>query len=148
MKAVIVTALIALVAALSWGFYAASQPAPHRADELAIQVSPEWYETLPRDPALATQAYLDRVPAEMRARGEAVSRTRYWVWGARVALTIGAMGLLLFSAAAGALADGVGKITRLAWLQAVLFALALFAFLFFVFMPIDVYAGYVRPRMF
>jgi STE24 endopeptidase len=148
MKTVIAAALVALLGALCWGFYAGSRPAPPRAQDLVAPVSHDWRETLPRDPQLAAQAYLARVPAEMRERGEAVSRTRYWVWGARIALTLGAAALFLFSGAAGALAGATARLTRLAWLQAALFTIALFAWLEFVFMPIDVYAGYVRPRTF
>src|SRR5213075_2645588 len=49
---------------------------------------------LPRDPEAATQAFLNRVPAEMRERGEAVANTRYWVLGARIA--VGAFSIAFF----------------------------------------------------
>lgn len=141
-------ALLALLVAVGWGAYSRSRPAAPRSQDMTIPVSLEWHQTLPSDPALAAQAYLDRVPAPMRARGEAVSDTRYWIWGARIVLTIGAMTLFLFSGAAGALSNGVTRISRLAWLQALVFAAAVFVYLFAALLPVEVYAGYVRPRTF
>lgn len=148
MRATIAFAVLAIAVAIGWGFFAASQPAPARAQDLTTPVSAGWQAALPLDPALATRAYLDRVPDEMRARGEAVSQTRYWVLVSRIVMSIGAILLFLFSGAAHALATGLAGITRLLWLQSLMFAAALFVVIFAVTLPVEVYAGYVRWRSF
>lgn len=148
MRLIIGVALIALVIAIGWGVYAQSQPAPERPDHLVAPVSAEWHASLPRDPQAATEAYLARVPDEMRARGEAVSNTRYWVFAARLVVTIGSIVLFLFSGAAASLAGAVAKITQRPWLQTVIFTAAFFGLLFVIALPVEVYAGYVRARGF
>lgn len=148
MRLIIAIALVALAIAIGWGVYAQSEPAPARPDHLVTPVPAEWHANLPRDPQAATQAYLDRVPAEMRARGEAVSNTRYWVLAARIVVSIGAIAIFLFSGAAASLAAATAKITQRLWLQTILFTAAFFALIFVIALPVDVYAGYVRPRGF
>jgi STE24 endopeptidase len=148
MRIMLAAALLSLLAALGWGFHAGGQPAPPRAQDMTAVVTDAWRAALPRDPQAATEAYLARVPAEMRARGEAVSQTRYYVFGARVALTLGAICLFLFSGAAAQLAAGLGRLKRMDWAQDMLFAAALFGLLYLILLPVDVYAGFVRPRHF
>jgi len=48
-------------------------------------IGPDWHANFPADPAAATQAYLDRVPAEARARGDAYMDGRYVALAGRLA---------------------------------------------------------------
>ncbi|MBL8549656.1 MAG: M48 family metalloprotease [Hyphomonadaceae bacterium] len=148
MRTMLVAALLALLVALGWGLFAGAQPAPSRPQDLTAPVAEEWRAALPRDADAAAAAYLDRVPAEMRARGEAISNTRYFVFSARIALTIGAILLFLYSGAAAALAAFLARRTKLLWLQDMAFAAIMFALLYLIVLPVDVYAGYVRSRTF
>ncbi len=68
MKTAIVTAVLCLILAIGLGLIAQAKPAAARPGDLTVPVSDAWYQSLPRDPELATQAFLDRVPAEMRPR--------------------------------------------------------------------------------
>ena len=148
MRIVLAVAVLALLAALGWGFIAGAAPAAPRPQDLTAPVSDAWRAALPADPDAAAAAYLDRVPAEMRARGEAVSQTRYYVFSSRIVLTIGAILLFLFSGAASALAAFLARRVKWLWLQDMLFAGAFFAILYATLLPVDVFAGYVRARHF
>jgi STE24 endopeptidase len=140
--------LISLAAAIVWGVVVDGEPPVPRAKDLTTQVDAAWYESLPLDPDKATQAYLDRVPQDMRARGEAVSQTRYWVFTARIATLVLAASLFLFSGAASSLREIVSP--RIAWkpAQDAVMAFAFLAVLFAITLPLDVYAGFVRARHF
>ena len=148
MKTLVVTSLLCLAVALGLGFVAQSRPAAARSSDLTVPVSDAWYQTLPRDPGLATQAFLDRVPRAMRERGEAVSRSRYWVLAARILVSLGALLFLLFSGGAGALEVVAARMTRYRFLQALFFALVLLAYVFAVTLPVEVAASYLRYRHF
>jgi STE24 endopeptidase len=141
--------VLGLLLAVGWGVWAGQQPTAPRVDDMTTSVGPEWYSALPRDPQAATAAYLARVPQAMRDRGEAVADTRYPVFAARVALTLGGLTLLLFSGGAAGLAAGARRISRgVAPIADALFTLAMLAFLFAVLLPVETYANYVRPRRF
>src|SRR5262245_57393718 len=139
MKLVALVAFLGLAGSLVWGALAASRPAAPRSEDTTTPVTEAWREALPRDPGAATRAYLARVPPEMRARGAAMSRTRYGVLGARIVLTIGGIALFLFSGAAASLASFSARITRLRWLQTLLFTAVLFTLLHPILLPVSVY---------
>src|SRR5262249_7792583 len=129
MRLFLIVAALALATALAWGFYAQGQPAPARAQDMVAPVTAAWRAALPRDPEAATQAFLDRVPQEMRDRGEAVSQTRYWVYAARLVATFGGLLLFVASGAAAALSARVARVTKHRWVHDMLFTAALFALL-------------------
>ena len=138
---------LSLAISLAWGFAIGAQPAPPRPQDMTVQVDQAWYDALPADPARAARAYLDRVPEEMRARGEAIANTRYWVFAAHIAMVFGFGALILFSGAAADVRDRITKLTKNQHLQAALFAIIFLVALFALMMPIDVYR-YVRARTF
>lgn len=148
MRATLAAAVIALIVAIGWGLLAASEPAPPRAQDITVPAPPGWEASLPRDPQSAAQAFIVRVPAEVRARGEAIGQTRYWILAGRILLSVGAILLFLFSGAAAALARALKRATRSLLLQSLIFAAALFVLLFAATLPAEVYAAYVRPRSF
>lgn len=148
MKTLILTLLLCLAIALGLGFVAQSRPAAPRSNDLTVPVSDAWYQALPRDPELATQAFLDRVPSAMRERGEAVSQSRYWVLAARIIVSVGGLLLFLFGGAASALDAAAARLTRYRFLQALFFALVLLTYVFAFTLPVEVAAGYLRYRHF
>jgi hypothetical protein len=75
MKIAIIVALLCLAVVAGLGLVAQAKPAASRPKDLTVAVSDAWYGSLPRDPVLATQAFFDRVPLEMRERGEQVSQS-------------------------------------------------------------------------
>jgi STE24 endopeptidase len=148
MKTSLMAGLLCLAIAAGCGIIAQSTPAPPRSLDMTVPVSDGWYQALPRDPELATQAYLDRVPRLMRERGEAVSRSRYWVLAARILSSLGGLLLFLSSGAAGGLSRAVERVTRHRSTQVLLFAFTVLAYVFAVTLPVEVYAGYIRYRQF
>ena len=116
-----------------------------------MQIAPvpaTWYASLPRDPDLSTQAFLSRVPAAMRDRGEAVSRSRYWALVLRVTVSLGALVLFLFCGAARKLAAASAGLSRYRWVQALAFTLVLLAYSFVMSLPVEAWASYARYRGF
>jgi len=148
MKTALISGLLGLGIAAAMGVVAQGRPAAARPQDLTTPVSDAWYQSLPRDPDLATRAFLDRVPPEMRERGEAMSRSRYWVLAGRILFGEGALLLFLSSGAAWALQAAVTQATRRRWSQAALFSFALLTYVMAVMLPVEVYAGYVRYRQF
>ena len=71
-----VVAIFAAVLALALGVWASMREPPPRAAFQVPPVDAEWYAALPRDPEAATHAYLQRIPAEQRARGDSHVATR------------------------------------------------------------------------
>jgi STE24 endopeptidase len=148
MRVMLIAAVLALVGAFVWGYAAQSQRAPNRPHDLVAPVTDSWRESLPRDAHLAALAYLNRVPEEMRARGEAVANSRYVVLVARFGVGIAAILLFLFTAAGASLSTAVARVARWRWAQDILFATAFFLLLFVLALPVETYAGYVRWRHF
>lgn len=143
-------ALIALVgvAALAWGWSVGSEAVPARPGDQTIPATADWYASLPLDPVAATDAYLSRIPASMRERGERYSDTRMQAFVLRV------LGLLLataflcstrFAVQAGGLA---ARVFRHRTLVDASVALQYFAALFVLGLPVEVYATFVRPHQF
>ena len=146
MKALLVAVVSAFIAAVVWGSMVGAQPATPRDEIRAHEVGPDWYKALPVDPAAATEAYLQRVPAVTRARGDAFVATRYVTLGARILVLIAAVALIMFSGAAARMRDFARRAAPYSWLQDALFALFLFTALFLLNLPVETYAGFVRFR--
>lgn len=148
MRAAVITAVLAFIIAIAAGFIAQGHLAGVRANDEFSPVPASWYASLPRDPALATSAYLARIPDVMRERGEAVGRSRYWVLAARIVANLGVLFLFLYSGAASTLDAEVSRVTRHRWLQYVLYALAMLSFGFVATLPVEVCVSYTRYRNF
>lgn len=148
MRTTVIAALLCLASALGLGLHEQRQAAAPRSNDLTIPASDAWYKSLPSDPKRATAAFLDRIPAGMRERGEQVSRSRYWVLAARIVASIFSLLLFLFSGAAITIEEALSRWSRYRWLQALLFAFTLLTFVLIITMPVEVYAGYARWRRF
>jgi len=150
MRARVIWTSIAAVAvcALAWGWSIGGEAVPARPADQTIAVDSAWYAALPLDAEAATAAYLARIPAEMRARGEAVSDTRMWVFWLRVLTVVAATALLCATAFAAQLRQSAGPRLPRRWTLDVVVALQYFAAMLALGLPIEVYARFVRPHRF
>ena len=98
------------------------------------------------DPAAATRAWLETVPAEKRARSDAYFEGGYWLilWnfllGAAISL------LLLGSGLSARLRNFAERITRFKTLQVVLYAIPYVVIVAVLSFPLGVYSGYFREH--
>jgi len=109
-------------------------------------VDSAWYAALPTDPAAATAAYLDRVPAEARARGDAFENTWFVSLPLRIIALLGTAALLMFSGAAARMRGLARRVTSSPPLQDAMMALQVFAAFFLLGLPVTTYAGFIRFR--
>ena len=77
MKAFFVIVVAAALGAIVWGSVTGMQPAASRVHARAVEVGRAWYAGLPADPAAATEAYLQRVSPETRARNRIFAAIRW-----------------------------------------------------------------------
>ena len=148
MRTAFTSAFAALILAVMMGLSAQSRPPADRPVDMIRPVSSSWYTSLPADPALATEAFLARVPAVMRERGEAVSRSRYPALALRVTIGLGALALFLFSGAAAALSLRLTRLSRHQWVRDAVFAVVLLSFAWVITLPVEVVYSYARYRAF
>ena len=146
MKKLLAMVAAALVAALLWGSIAGAQPEGRRIATRTTAIGPDWYAALPADPAAATKAYLDRVPAEVRARGDAYMDGRYLALAGRLATLLVGVALIMTTGAAVQMRSLACHTSRRPWLQDAAFAVFLLGTLFVLNLPVETYARYVRPR--
>jgi STE24 endopeptidase len=100
------------------------------------------------DPVAATQALLATVPPAEIARSNAYVEGGYWLllWGALVALA--ACFVLLHLGVAARLRDRAERITRRAWLAALLFAAGFGVAISLLELPWAIYAQFVREHQY
>jgi STE24 endopeptidase len=100
------------------------------------------------DPASATRAYLDQLPADQRAKSNAYFEGGYWLklwdflWGLGVAL------LLLATGLSARMRDRAERLTRFAALQAALYWLQFLAATYLLSFPLAVYRDYFREHQY
>ncbi len=146
MKSLLVALSAAVALALVREVIVDSEAVPSRTGLKNAQVGADWYAALPAEPAAATAAYLERVPPEVRARGDAFGRTRYLALALRLAVLVASVALVMASGAAALVRDTVRLKVRRLWLQDALCALCFLAALFLLSLPVETYAGFVRLR--
>lgn len=147
-RLLVLLALSCVLIGMLLGFAAERSPAGKRAADLTSPVDARWYTDLPRDPALATQAFLARVPQAMRERGEAVSDSRYLALVARVVVNLAGLLLFLHAGGAAALAQAMQRRVRYRWVQAACVLAGAMVFQWSISLPVEVIAGYFRWRHF
>ena len=136
------------IAALSWGWWVGKDAVSERPSDLTTAVTAAWYANLPLDPVVATDAYLARIPAEVRRRGERYSDTRMLTFDLRVLTLILAtlfLSITRMAAQTRAIASHVFSRRPLIDLTV---TLAYFLALYMLSLPVEVYANYFRPRRF
>ena len=105
-----------------------------------------WRAALPIDPAAATQAYLDRLPADLVQRSNAYFEGGYWLmlwdWAAGMAVAL----LLLATRPSTALRDWAGR--KLEWLplRDAAYGAAYAAAGWLLTLPLTIYSGFVREH--
>ncbi len=135
-------------AALVWGWSVGNEGVPARPSDQTTAVPTSWYANLPLDPAAATNAYLARIPAEMRERGEQYSDTRMLALELRILSLILATGFLCATRMAANARERVGRAIARRWLVDLVVALQYFIALFLLSLPTEVYATFVRQHRF
>jgi STE24 endopeptidase len=109
-------------------------------------VDDAWRAALPADPAQATQAYLDRLPADVVARSNAYFEGGYWLrlWDWLAGLAVAA--LLLSTRPSTALRDALQR--RLKWppLRDAGYGAAYAAAGWVLTLPLTIYEGFVREH--
>jgi STE24 endopeptidase len=146
MRTFVVVLVAAVLGALAWGTVSGMQPVPVRPHARTVEVSPAWHAALPADPVAATDAYLQRVPPEIRARGSAFNGTRYIALSLRILVLVAAVALVMFSGAAARMRALARRASPRTWLQDALVALQFFVVLFLLNLPVETYAGFIRLR--
>ena len=100
------------------------------------------------DPAAATRAYLDLLPAEQRARSDSYFEGGYWLtlwnflWGAGASL------LLLFSGLSARLRDRAERLTRHRSLQTLAYWVQFIAVSYLLSFPLSVYRDHFREHQY
>ena len=138
----------AFAAALAWGWSFDSRSVPPRPKDLTQAVDANWYERLPDAPAEATKRYLDRVPPEMRAKGEAYSDSRLIAFALRVLTLIVATVFICATGFAAAMRRFAMRIVSRSIAVDAVVAVQYFAALYALSLPVEVYARFLRPHWF
>ena len=140
----IVLALV--MGAMGWGLVVSGEQVTARMPQRTVAVDATWSATLPVDPVAATDAYLQRIPAPVRAAGAAYDATRYPVIAVRVLTLVAATAFILFSGLATQMRGVAERVSTIRPVQDAVVAVQLLAVLFALNLPIDTYAGFVRNR--
>ncbi len=136
-------ALILLLALATSGFAVVEQaPSP----PAAAVLSPDNAQAF--DPAAATQAWLDSVPADQRARSDAYFEGGYWLllwdflWAAAIAL------LLLQTRISARLRDFAERTTDVKAVQAILYGVAFIILVALLGFPLQAYESFFREHQY
>ena len=128
---------------------AGAAPAGATAAQFRIRpVDDRWRADLPRDPDAATQAYLDRLPADVVARSNAYFEGGYWLqlWNLLLGLAIAA--LLLSGRRSARLRDWAERVGRKGVLRDAIFAAVYAMAAWLLSLPLTIYQGYVREHQY
>ncbi|HVF70163.1 MAG TPA: M48 family metallopeptidase [Chthoniobacterales bacterium] len=98
------------------------------------------------DPATATRAWLDTVPADKRARSDAYFEGGYWLilWNFLMAAAISIF--LLASGISARLRDFAERVTGLRFLQVVLYAVPVLFLIYVLGFPLNAYENFFREH--
>jgi STE24 endopeptidase len=132
--------------------------APHAADESMIDTSharfkirpvdDAWRAALPHDADAATQAYLDRLPADVVARSNSYFEGGYWLilWDFLIGLAIAA--ILLGGKRSARLRDWAYRVGRRPVLGDALYAGVYWVATWTLALPMTIYEGFVREHQY
>jgi Zn-dependent protease with chaperone function len=138
---------IALVAAtITW--CSASAAAVQNPQFHVNPVDDAWRAALPRDANAATQAYLDRLPAETVARANAYFEGGYWLqlWNFLLFLAIAAV--LVSGRRSARLRDWAQRVGRFSFLRDAIYGACLSVAIFVLGLPLTIYQGFVREHQY
>jgi STE24 endopeptidase len=117
----------------------------------AISIAPVddvWRAGLPRDAALATQAYMDRLPPEVVARANAYFEGGYWLqlWNLLLSLAISV--ILLSGRRSARMRDWAQRIGRRAFFRDAICGACFSVATFVLSLPLSIYQGFVREHQY
>jgi len=122
---------------------------PAKAPQFRIRaVDAGWTATLPRDAQSATQAYLDRLPADVVARSDAYFEGGYWLqlWNFLLGLAIALW--LLAGRRSARLRDWAQRVGRKPLLRDAIFGALYAAAAWLLSVPLTVYQSYFREHQY
>jgi len=107
-----------------------------------------WAANLPRDANAATQAYLDRLPADVVARSNAYFEGGYWLqlWNFLLGLAIAVF--LLAGRRSARLRDWAERVGRKPFLRDAIFGALYAAAAWLLSLPLTIYQGYFREHQY
>jgi STE24 endopeptidase len=125
---------------------AARAGSPASAQFRVRPVDDAWRAGLSRDPDAATQAYLDRLPADVVARSNAYFEGGYWLqlWNFLLGLAIAMF--LLSGRRSARLRDWAQRVGRKAWIRDAIFGALYAVAAWLLSLPLTIYQGYVREH--
>src|SRR3954447_3128308 len=113
----------------------------------AAQIAPESTPTISdADPAAATRAWLDTVPADKRARSDAYFEGGYWLLLWNVLLGLAICLLLLATRTSARIRDFAERVTNVRSLQVLLYVIPYFLIVVLLTFPLNVYEHYSREH--
>ncbi len=136
------------VAALGWGWLVGGENVPGRPRDVTAPADAAWYASLPLEREAATSAYLARIPADMRARGEAYSDSRMVAFLLRVLTLLAATVLICATGLAARLRESAARISSKRVVIDAIVAVQYFVAMFLLSLPVEIYATFVRPHRF
>jgi STE24 endopeptidase len=143
------TALFGLLCLISVGA-ARADTAPDLSLKTAA-VSPvddAWRARLPKDPQAATDAYLARLSPATRARANAYFEGGYWLQLWNCLLSVAILWFLLASGSSARLRDAVERLTKIRFVQGLLFAIGVLTAYFVLSLPLSIYQGFFREHQY
>lgn len=100
------------------------------------------------DPVVATEAYLDRLPADQRARSDSYFEGGYWLQLWDFLYGLGVAALLLGTGLSARLRDTVERWTRFRFLQAILYTVGYTLLVALLTFPLALYEGFFREHQY
>ena len=116
--------------------------------EVPVPTVPAAAQAVPLDPAAATRAWLDTLPAAQRARTDSYFEGGYWIalWSALG--SVAAAGLLLATGVSAGLRDRAQRLTRRRPLQVALYALGILTAFTLLALPWSIYTDWWREHQY
>ena len=130
---------------------AASTALPAASSKAQFRIRPvdeSWAAGLPRDADAATQAYLDRLPADVVARSNAYFEGGYWLQLWNFLLGLGVAWLLLAGRRAARMRDWAERVGRKPFLRDAIFGALYAVAAWLLSLPLLIYQGYVREHQY
>jgi STE24 endopeptidase len=126
----------------------AALPADSNTPISIAPVDDAWRAGLPRDAALATQAYLDRLPPQVVARANAYFEGGYWLqlWNLLVTMAISVV--VLSGGRSARLREWAQRIGRRAFFRDAIYGASFSVANFVLGLPLSIYQGFVREHQY
>lgn len=138
----LIPALLAPISAA----HAEPDPGAERPPVAIAPVDDAWRAQLPRDAELATQAYLDRLPAEAVQRSNAYFEGKYALQGVEFLLGLAIAALMLQGRRSARVRDWAQRVGRVGWARDALYGGVYGLAGNVLALPLTLYQGFVREH--